>query len=45
MLLKRTLAPDIGETVDVNVFNCKVCGVSFFTKDHLPVAGVRVSGD
>ena len=42
MLLSRTLAPDIGETVDVNVFKCKVCGVSFITEDHLPIAGVRV---
>jgi hypothetical protein len=39
------LAPGIGETVDVNVFNCKVCGVAFITKGHLPIAGVRVSGN
>jgi predicted amidophosphoribosyltransferase len=41
MPISRTLAPDIGETIDVNVFKCSFCGVSFITKDHLPIAGVR----
>lgn len=44
MAFNRTLAPDVGETDDVNVFKCNVCGVSFITEDHMPVAGVRVPG-
>jgi transcription elongation factor Elf1 len=44
MSFSRTLAPDVGETDDVNVFKCSVCGVSLITEDHLPVAGVRVQG-
>jgi hypothetical protein len=45
MPLSRTLAPDVGETIDVNVFNCKVCGVAFISEDHQPIAGVRVRGN
>jgi hypothetical protein len=42
MPLNRTLEPDVGEIIDVNVFKCSVCGVSFISEDHLPIAGVRV---
>jgi predicted amidophosphoribosyltransferase len=45
MPLSRTLVPDVGETIDVNVFKCKVCGVAFISEDHLPIAGVRVRGN
>jgi hypothetical protein len=41
--MMKTL-PHIYDEPDVNVFvfKCGQCGVSFITEDHLPIAGVRV---
>ena len=28
---------------DVSVFECSVCGIDFFTEDHVPLTGLPIS--
>ena len=41
MRMVHALRPVMGKP-DANVFECGFCNVSFFTEDHLPIAGLRV---